>query len=142
MKDHFGSNLGEYGAPELLAIREAIRYEILLYKLYIAWNFAFMSAGVLFIALNTGWLTTYEMLGRLALFWGVSGLPFFLIKDQVKRKFAAQLPAGTNPPGPAVELLKLLAGFAVGAWATHVMLIAGIVKYFELRGYAGKVAEA
>lgn len=143
MKDYFGTNLNGYKKRELALIHTAVSYQMLLNKFYLIWNVTFMSAGVIFVYVNANWFTTYEMLGFLGLFWGVSGLPFFLLKDQVKRRFAGQLPSDDVgvPPLP-IELLKLLAGFAIGAWATHVMLISTAAKHFDLKHYAKNVLHA
>lgn len=140
MKELFGTDLRKYSSRDISSINTAVHYEILLYKMYVVWNFCFMFAGVLFVYINTAWLTTNEMLVYLGAFWGVSGLPFFLMRDQVKRKFASDLPGeDAAPPVALVTFLKMLAGFALGSWATHVMLIAALSKTFELTNYSKKL---
>lgn len=42
MKDYFGIDLKRYSKPELSSIHAAVSYEVLLYRLYIVWNFIFM----------------------------------------------------------------------------------------------------
>lgn len=143
MKELFGTDLKKYNSRELSSINTAVRYEITLYSLYAVWNFTWMLAGVIFVYINTSWFTTNEMLGYLAIFWGVSGLPFFVVRDKVKRKFASALPGNdAAPPAMGLTLLKILAGLAIGSWATHVMLIATLAKTFDLRGYSKKLAAA
>lgn len=143
MKECFGNDLKRYDKAQRAAIHAAVSYHLLLQCCYILWNFIFMFAGIIFVYINTSWLTTYEMLLYLGIFWGLSGLPFFMIKDQVKRKFAGQLPAADmDAPGLPVELFKLAAGFALGSWATHVMLIAAVAKNFDLMYYAKRLQDA
>lgn len=142
MKELFGTDLKKYSAEDIAAIHAAVRYEILLYRMYALWNFIFMFAGTIFVYVNTSWFTTNEMIMYLAMFWSVSGLPFFVLRDTVKRKFAGRLPGDdAAPPSTVVILLKLLAGLAFGSWATHVMLIATLAKHFELMGYARKLED-
>lgn len=143
MKEYFGIDLKRYGKPELSSIYAAVCYQLTLCRFYIVWNFIFMFSGVIFVYINSGWLTTYEILGYLGLFWGVSGMPFFIIKDLVKHKFTGKLPSSEiDAPSPLAVFLKLLAGFALGSWATHVMLIAIFAKSFELMHYARNLREA
>ena len=144
MKDLFGTELSSYDADGINGIQSALGYELALYRLYIVWNIVFMLAGCIYVYLNFHLYTTNEMLGILAMFWGTSGLPFFLLRDQVKSKYAAVLPDPELKPGlnPGLTVVKLVAGFFFGSWATHVMLIASFAKYFELKGYGKRLAEA
>lgn len=143
MKEFFGTDLSSYDAVGISGIQSAVGYELLLYRLYIVWSIVFMLAGVIYVYFNHGLFTTNEMLRILALFWAVSGLPFFLLRDLARNKFAAVLPDSELKPGlnPALSAVKLLAGLFFGSWGTHVMLIYSFAKYFELKGY-GKQLQA
>lgn len=141
----YGTNISPYGKEERAAIAEATRYEIFVYRVFLLWDIGIMSAGVLCVYINSGWFTTYEILGVLGVIWGISGLPFFLLRDLVVRKFAGRLPkpaaqdTPTPPPLPLV-LFKIVAGFAIGAWATHVMIIYATTKHFQYMNYVKKLS--
>lgn len=143
MKACFGTDLSGYSRQQLLGVTAAVSYELTLCRLYIVWNLIFMFAGLTFVYLNLNRLVTNEMLLILAAFWGVSGLPFFIRTDLVKNKFMASLPGcGLGKASAPIMLIKIIGGFAVGAWATHVMLIAALAKNFELAGYLKQLKSA
>lgn len=145
MRQFYGTDISPYGKEERAVIGEATRYEIFVYRIFLLWDITVMSAGVLYVYINSAWLTTNEILGVLGVVWGISGLPFFLLRDLVVRKFAGRLPKPAaqeplTPPSLPVLLFKAAAGFVIGAWATHVMIIYATTKHFQYMNYAKKLS--